>query len=228
MDKLKIVLTGATGMIGEGVLHECLNHELVEKVLVINRKPCGYSHVKLTEIIHPDFFDFSAIEDQLSGYNACYFCLGVTSVGKNEADYTRFTHTLTIGFAETLVKMNPDMIFCYISGTGTGIDKRQMWAQVKGKTELDLMKLGFKQVYNFRPAGIQPFLPLKPSQTYYRSYKLFGWLIPVVKIFFPNSAITLKEFAAAMINVSLLGYQSNFIEVKDMKVLAAANIGHQK
>ncbi len=220
MDKLRVIITGATGMIGEGVLHECLNHDQVESVLVIGRTKTGYLHSKLKEITHADFFDLSVIENELSGYNACYFCLGVTSIGKTEEEYTRFTYDLTIGFAGILASLNPGMTFCYISGTGTGIAKRQMWAKVKGRTELDLMKLGFKAVYNFRPAGIQPFLPLKRSQTYYRSYKLIGWLLPIVKLFAPNSVISLKDFAAAMINVSIRGYSSNFIEVKDMKLLA--------
>lgn len=220
MDKLRVIITGATGMVGEGVLHECLQHSHVEKVLVIGRSTCGYSHPKLTEILHADFFDFTSIEDQLSGYNACYFCLGVTSVGKNEADYTKFTYTLTIGFATILAKLNPEMTFCYISGAGTGMEKRQMWARVKGKTENDLMQLGFKAVYNFRPAGIKPFLPLKPSQTYYKSYKYFGWLLPVVKLFFPNAIITLKTFAAAMINSSLVHNSKSILEVKDIKRMA--------
>lgn len=220
MEKLNVIITGATGMIGEGVLHECLNHDQVESVLVISRTSAGYTHPKLKEIIHSDFFNFSGIEDQLAGYNACYFCLGVTSVGKSEEEYTRFTYDLTIGFAAILAKLNPEMTFCYISGTGTGTDKRQMWAKVKGRTEQDLMNLGFKAVYNFRPSGIQPFLPLKKSQTYYRSYKLLGWLLPLMKRIFPNSVISLRDFAAAMINSSLVGYHSNFIEVSDMKVLA--------
>ena len=226
MNKLKVIITGATGMIGEGVLYECLNHPEVEKVLVITRKSCGYSHPKLTEIIHDNFQDFSSIRDSLKGYNACYFCLGVTSVGKSEAEYTKLTYTLTLGFASILATLNPDMTFCYISGAGTDSSEkgRTMWARVKGKTENDLLKLPFKQVYNFRPGGIEPFLPLKPTQTYYKTYKYLGWLFSLMKVVAPNFVITLKDLAAAMINATLVGYSKNILEMKDMKALAKTRL----
>lgn len=226
MNKLRVIITGATGMIGEGVLHECLHHPEIEKVLVITRTSCGYSHPKLTEIIHSDFFDITSLKDRLTGYNACYFCLGVTSLGKNEAEYTRFTYTLTLNFATTLAALNPDMTFCYISGASTDSSEKgkTMWARVKGKTENDLMKLPFKQVYNFRPGGIEPFLPLKPSQTYYKTYKYLKWLFSLMKVIAPNMVITLKDLAAAMINASFIGYSKNILEMKDMKILAKANV----
>lgn len=226
MNKLKVIITGATGMIGEGVLHECLNHPEVEKVLVITRKSTGYSNPKLTEIIHGDFQNFSSISGSLKGYNACYFCLGVTSVGKNEAEYTRLTYTLTLNFAQILASLNPDMTFCYISGAGTDstANGRTMWARVKGKTENDLMKLPFKAVYNFRAGGIEPFLPLKPSQTYYKTYKYLRWLFTIMKTIAPSMVIKLKDLAAAMINASLSGYPKNILEMKDMKALAKASI----
>ena len=145
--KLNVILTGATGMVGEGVLHECLQHEDVQAVLVINRKPCGVSHSKLKEIIHTDFFNLSAIQNQLAGYNTCLFCLGVSSVGMKEPEYYRMTYTLTMNFAETVLRQNPEMVFCYISGAGTDTSEkgRMMWARVKGKTENDLMRLAFKK-----------------------------------------------------------------------------------
>jgi len=222
MNKLSVIITGATGMVGEGVLYECLHHADIEKVLVITRNSCGYSHPKLTEIIHSDFSDISSLSDRLTGYNACYFCLGVTSLGKNEAVYTKLTYTLTMNFATTLAALNPEMTFCYISGAGTDSSTkgRTMWARVKGKTENDLMKLPFKQVYNFRPAGIIPFLPLKPSQTFYKTYRYVGWLLWVMKVITPNYVIGLKDLAAAMINSSLTGYSKNVLEVKDIKNLA--------
>jgi len=224
MNKLKVIITGATGMVGEGVLHECLKHADVEKVLVITRKPCGYSHPKLTEIVHDNFFDITSLADRLKGYNACYFCLGVTSLGKNEAEYTKLTYTLTLNFATTLATLNSGMTFCYISGAGTDSTEKErtMWARVKGKTENDLMKLSFKQVYNFRPVGIIPFLPLKPAQTYYKTYKYLGWLFSLMKVITPNYVITLKDLATAMINSSLIGYSRNNLEVKDIKILAKA------
>lgn len=226
MDKLKVIITGATGMIGEGVLYECLHHPEVEKILVITRSSCVYSHPKLTEIIHGDFFDISSLSDRLTGYNACYFCLGVTSLGKDEVEYTRLSYTLTLNFATTLASLNPDMTFCYISGAGTDSTEkgRTMWARVKGKTENDLLKLPFSKVYNFRPGGIEPFLPLKPSQTYYKTYKYLKWLFSIMKVLAPGMVITLKDLAAAMINASLIGYSKNVLEMKDMKVLAKANV----
>ncbi|MEI7526879.1 MAG: NAD-dependent epimerase/dehydratase family protein [Mariniphaga sp.] len=222
MKKLNVIITGATGMVGEGVLYECLNHPEVEKILVINRNPCGYSHPKLTEIIHTDLSDISTLGERIQGYNACYFCLGVTSLGKKEDEYTRLTYTLTQNFASTLASLNPDMTFCYISGAGTDSSEkgRTMWARVKGKTENDLMKLPFKQVFNFRPAGIKPFLPLKPSQTFYKTYKYVGWLFPVMKAINSDFVIELRDLAQGMINASLIGYSKNILEVKDIKVLA--------
>lgn len=222
MNKLKVIITGATGMVGEGVLYECLHHADVEKVLVITRNTCGYLHPKLTEIIHSNFFDISSLTNRLKGYNACYFCLGVTSLGKNEAEYTRLTYTLTMNFATALATLNPDLTFCYISGAGTDSSEkgRTMWARVKGKTENDLMKRPFRQVYNFRPAGIIPFLPLRPSQTFYKSYRYMGWLLWVMKVITPNLIIGLKDLASAMINASLTGYSKNILEVKDIKLLA--------
>lgn len=220
MKKLKVILTGATGMIGEAVLHECLLHPMIDQVLIVSRKSSGFQHAKLSEIVVDDLSDISSIQDQLKDYDACYFCVGTTSVGKSEEEFFRLTYTLTIGFASTLVKANPDMTFCYISGAGTGVEKRQAWAKIKGRTENDLIKLGFKSVYHFRPGGLQPFLPLKPSQTYYKSYKYFGWLISITKILFPNTVMPLKDFANAMINVSLSGYHTPYLEVKDIKALA--------
>lgn len=226
MNKLKVIITGATGMVGEGVLFECLHHDELEKVLVITRTSCGYLHPKLTEIIHSNFSDISSLSDRLTGYNACYFCIGVTSLGKSEAEYAKLTYSLTLDFAGTLATLNPDMTFCFISGANTDSTEKgsTMWARVKGKTENDLMKLPFKQVYNFRLGGIEPFLPLKPSQTYYKTYKYLKWIFSIMKVISPKYIITLKDLAAAMINASLIGYSKNILEMKDMKILAKANL----
>lgn len=222
MDKLRVIITGATGMVGEGVLHECLNHSEVEKVLAITRHTTGYKHPKFTEIVHKDFFCISSLKNQLTGYNACYFCLGVTSVGKKEPEYTKLTYDLTLNFARTLAELNPDMTFCYISGTGTDSTEtgRVMWARVKGKTENDLMKLSFKGVYNFRPGGIEPFLPLRPTHTYYSMYKYMKWAVRFMKLIIPHSVIHLRTLAAVMIYVSQNGYTKPILEMKDMKQLA--------
>src|ERR1700752_5252890 len=155
--KVRAVITGATGMVGEGVLHECLLSNDVEQVLVINRRPCGMQHAKLKEIIHTDFSDFTAIENQLAGYNAAFLCMGITSVGANEETYTKVTYTYTLALANTLVKLNPDMVICYVSGAGTKQDEnaKNMWIRVKGRTERDLQKLPCKAAYMFRPGYIQ-------------------------------------------------------------------------
>ncbi len=217
--KIKAIITGATGMVGEGVLHECLQHDDIESVLVINRNPCGVSHPKLKEIIHADFFNLSAIENQLAGYNSCLFCLGVSSVGMKEPEFYRLTYTLTMNFAETVLKQNPEMSFCYISGASTDSTEkgRMMWARVKGKTENDLMKLSFKAVYNFRPGVIEPTKGLKNTL---KAYKYFGWLIPVIRLIAPYRIITLKQLGLAMINAMAKGYQKQVLEVKDIIALS--------
>ena len=213
--KINVILTGATGMVGEGVLHECLQHEDVQAVLVINRKPCGVSHPKLKEIIHADFFNLSAIENQLGGYNTCLFCLGVSSVGMKEPEYYRMSYTLTMNFAETVLKRNSEMVFCYISGAGTDSSEKgkMMWARVKGKTENDLMRLFKKNAYNFRPGIIEPTKGLKNTLKF---YKYLGWLIPVIRLFGPNRIVSLKQLGLAMINAATRGYEKQVLEVKDI------------
>lgn len=218
-NKLNVLLTGATGMVGEGVLHECLNSSNVQSILVLGRTPCGYTHPKLKEIIHTDFFNLSAIERQLVGYNTCLFCLGVSSVGMNEENYTNLSYTLTLHVATTLCKHNPNMVFCYVSGAGTdGTEKgRVMWARVKGKTENALMTLAFKQVYNFRPGMLHPTKGLKNTLTY---YKYIGWLYPILRVLAPRFVCTLKELGLAMINASYKGCSKQILEVKDIVALA--------
>ena len=213
--KIKTIITGVTGMVGEGVLHECLLHPDVESVLVINRKPCGVKHEKLKEIILKDFLDLSSIEDQFGGYNACYFCAGVSSVGKKEDEYKRITYDLTLNLAIKLVKLNPDMTFCYISGVGTDSTEkgRSMWARVKGKTENDLLKLPFKDAYMFRPGYIQPTKGLKNA---YKAYKIFTPFYPLIKLLFSKYATTLKEIGLAMISVTLYGSEKKVLECKDI------------
>ena len=217
--KIKTIITGSTGMVGEGVLYECLHNPKVEAVLVINRKPCGYTHPKLKEIIHQDFFDLSTIESQLVGYNACYFCLGITSVGTAKDVYFKMTYTLTMHVAETLSRLNQAMTFCYVSGAGTNSSEKGAinWAIVKGKTENDLMKLPFKQVFNFRPGIIKPTKGLKQTHGF---YKIFSWLFPIMSMINKNSFVTLKEMGTAMINTSISENERRIVEVKDIKTLA--------
>ena len=206
-------------MVGEGVLHECLLHPDVELVLIITRRPSGYSHPKLKEIIHSDFYDLSTIENQLSGYNACFFCLGVSSLGMKEEEYRRVTYDLTMHMAQTLVKLNHDMTFCYISGAGTDSTEkgRLNWARVKGKTENDLMKLPFKAVFAFRPGFLKATEGLKYTLPY---YKYFAWLYPILRPIFPNMMGSLHELGLAMINAAKLGYIKKVLEVRDIRELA--------
>jgi uncharacterized protein YbjT (DUF2867 family) len=220
--KIRAIITGATGMVGEGVLHECLQHLEVEQVLVINRKPCGVSHPKLKEIIHPDFFNITPIENQLTGYNACFFCLGVTSIGLKEPEYLRLTYELTMNVARTLARLNPEMTFCYVSGANTDSTEKgkSMWARVKGKTENHLMQLPFKKVYAFRPGYMHPTKGLKNTLKY---YTYLGWLYPVFQILFPNFVSTLAELGLAMINSVNKGPQKSVLEVKDIKHLATVD-----
>ena len=217
--KVKAIITGSTGMVGEGVLHQCLLNENVEKVLVINRRPCGVKHEKLTEIIHNDFSVLTPIADKLSGFNACYFCAGVTSVGKKEKEYTQITYDLTLHMANILVDKNTDMTFCYISGVGTDSTEKgkTMWARVKGKTENDLTKLPFKAVYNFRPGYIQPIKGLKNTYTF---YKIVYPFYPIIKTILPKYTNTLANIGNAMISVAANGYNKNILECRDIDIAA--------
>lgn len=216
---MKLIITGTTGMVGEGVLHVALNDPSVKEVLVINRKTIGMQHHKLTELIHADFFDLSSIEDNLKGYDACLFCLGVSSIGLNEEQYFRLTHTLTMHFANTLLKVSPAAVFSYISGSGTDSTERgrSMWARVKGKTENDLMALPFKDVYCFRPGYLHPIEGMKYTHPY---YKYIGWMYPFFKLVLSKFTSTLEELAHAMLKVSKEGYTKKIIEVKDIQLLS--------
>ena len=219
MEKIKAIITGTTGMVGEGVLHECLNHPLVEQVLVVNRKSCGVVHEKLKEIIHSDFYDFTSIAYQFTGYNAAFLCLGVTSVGKKEPEYFKLTHTLTLHFAEILSKVNQNMTVCYVSGAATDSTEKgkSMWARVKGKTENDLMKLPFKNVFAFRPGFIKPTEGLKNTHSF---YKYINWLFPMGRLLYKSGFCTLKEVGLAMINTVNLDSKSKVVEGKEIIELA--------
>jgi nucleoside-diphosphate-sugar epimerase len=217
---IKAIVTGATGMVGEGVLLACLGHPDVEQVLVINRKPGGVSHPKLREIIHADFFNLAPIESQLTGYNACFFCLGVSSVGMDKVQYRRITYDLTLNVGELLARSNPEMTFCYVTGAGTDSSEqgRVAWARVKGATENALMRL-FKRSYMFRPG----FMRASPGQKNLKiSYKLFAWIYPVGRAIYPAGFCTLQEVGQAMINAAGKGYSKQILNVKDIVELAKA------
>ena len=216
--QINVLITGTTGMVGEGVLLECLEHPDVASVGVINRRPGGVTHPKLREIIHTDFFDLSPIASQLSGYNACFFCLGISSVGVSKEEYRHITYDLTLGFAQTLAASNPDLTFCYVTGAGTDSTEkgRSAWARVKGETENALMRI-FKRAYMFRPA----FMKATPGQKNVKDYYRFmAWMYPLGRVLFPAGFCTLQEVGRAMINISLKGYSKQIITVKDIVELA--------
>jgi len=217
--KVRAIITGATGMVGEGVLHECLLHPDVEQVLVLTRKPCGVTHPKLKEIILSNFFDLGPISDQLVNYNACFFCLGITSIGMKEPEYYHLTYELTLNMAQLLSIQNKDMVFNYVSGAGTTQNEksRSMWIRVKGKTEKELMKLPFKKAYMFRPGYIQPTKGLKNTQ---KAYFAISWMYPALRMLFPKVVCTLKEVGLAMIHTVTIGHESPILEVKDIVKLA--------
>jgi nucleoside-diphosphate-sugar epimerase len=216
--KIKAVITGATGMVGEGVLLECLNHPDVEQVLVVNRKPGGVAHPKLREIIHADFFNLSSIEAQLIGYNACFFCLGISSVGVSDEEYKHITYDLTLNVAELLAKLNPQTTFCYVTGAGTDSSEqgRIAWARVKGATENALMRL-FKQSYMFRPGFMKATAGQKNVKGY---YKLLAWAYPIGRAIYPAGFCTLQEVGRAMINAASNGYPKHILDVKDIVRMA--------
>ncbi len=216
---IRAIITGASGMVGEGVLIECLQHTEVESVLVVGRKPCGHTHPKLKEVLVKDFFDLSAVESQVKGYNACYFCLGVSSIGMKEPEYHKLTYELTMNFARLVSRQNPDMTFCYVSGGGTDSSEKgkSMWARVKGKTENDLMKLPFKKVIAFRPGFMKPTRGQKNALPY---YKYFNWLFFLGRPLAPHIFMLLSEVGRAMINAVRLGTEKNVLELKDILALA--------
>ncbi len=211
-------------MVGEGVLHEALKHTGVESVLVIGRKSCDVKHEKLKELVHADFFDFSTITEQLRGFNACLFCLGVSSVGMKEKAYARVTYDLTMHAARTLSGLNPEMTFCYVSGMGTDSTEkgRSMWARVKGKTENDLQKLSFKAVYLFRPGYIKPTKGLKNA---FALSKVAGLFYPILETLLPKYVCTLEELGLAMIEACGQGSPKQILENRDIAQLAGTNRG---
>jgi hypothetical protein len=216
--KLNVIITGATGMVGEGVLLECLDNPGVEEVLVVNRRPIGRSHPKLREIIHSDFFNLAPIEPQLAGYNACFFCLGVSSVGMKKEVYQHLTYDLTLNFAQALARQNPDPAFCYVTGAGTDSSEkgRIAWARVKGATENALLKL-FKRAYMFRPGFMKPTPGQRNVNPY---YKYVGWFYPIGRALFPGGFCTIKDVGLAMINAAAEGAPKAILEVKDIVALS--------
>ena len=219
---MKVILFGATGMVGQGCLRECLIDPEVETVLAVGRSPAGVQSAKLREIVHDNFLDFSAIESQLAGFDACFFCLGVSSVGMSEERYRHLTYDITLAAATTLSKLNPGMVFVYVTGQGTDSTEqgRLMWARIKGKTENDLLKLPFKAAYMFRPAGIQPLHGVKSRTAWVQAIyvvasPLLTWLDRVA----PKYMTTTEQVGRAMIKVARDGYPKPVLESEDINAI---------
>ena len=228
MQPISAIITGATGMVGKGVLLECLQNPAVTDVLVLNRRPLGMQHPKLKEIVHSDFYDLSAVEAGLRGYSACYFCLGTSAFRMKEEDYRRVTYDLTLHAANTLLRLNPGMTFCYVSGQGTdGTGQgRTMWARVKGQTENALLALPFGGAYMFRPGFIQPLDGIKSSTPLYNTiYKVVNPLFPLLKAAFPSGVTTTRAVGKAMIAAVRNGSPKRVLETADINRLAEGVTG---
>jgi uncharacterized protein YbjT (DUF2867 family) len=216
---MKVLLFGATGMVGQGVLRECLGDPDVEIVAAPGRSATGVQDPKFVEILHADPADYSAVEDRLSGFDACFFTLGVSSAGLKEPEYDRITYGFTLAAAETLSRLNPGMTFIYVSGAGTDSTEqgRVMWARVKGRTENALLRLPLNG-YMFRPGVIQPLDGIRSKTAAYRiSYAVMGPILPLLRLLLPNQVVTTREIGQAMLNVARRGYPKRILEVRDIR-----------
>lgn len=221
---MKLLLFGASGMVGQGVLREALLAPDVESVLCVVRHPTGQTHQKLRELVHEDFTQFAGVEPQLSGHDACFFCLGVSAAGLSEADYRRITYDFTLAAATTLARLNPSMSFVYVSGAGTDSTEqgRSMWARVKGETENALLRLPFRAAYMFRPAFIQPMHGETSRTPLYRAlYRGTAWLFPVLRRVMPRYVTTTEEVGRAMLEVARHGTPERVVENLQIRELAA-------
>ena len=219
---MNVLIFGATGMVGQGVLRECLRDPGVERVLTVGRRATGQTHPKLRELVVPDPADLAAVEAQLTDYDACFFCLGVTSAGLSEDRYTRLTYDLTLAVARTLARVGPSMTFVYVSGTGTDSTERgrTMWARVKGRTENALLALPFKAAYMFRPGYIQPLDGIRSRTLWYRAlYAVVAPLYPLLKRLAPGAVTTTAQVGRAMLAVARRGFERPILETRDINGL---------
>ncbi|MCB2208251.1 MAG: epimerase [Bacteroidetes bacterium] len=219
----RVIITGATGMVGKGVLFECLNHKSISEVLVIGRNAVDVDHPKLKQLVHKDFSDFRTVKEQLTGYNGCFYCLGISAAGLNEDQYRKITYDYTLALAKVLLELNPGMTFNYVSGQGTDSSEqgRVMWARVKGKTENDILNLGFKQAFAIRPGMIIPLKGIKSrTKSYQFMYDYFMWLVKLIKALSPNSVVNTTQIGLAMINSMDKGYAKKVLRPKDIIILS--------
>jgi uncharacterized protein YbjT (DUF2867 family) len=219
---MRVIIFGATGMVGQGVLRECLLDRDVQDVLSIGRTATGYHNQKLRELVHNDLLDFTSIQSELSGFDACFFCLGVSSAGMTEASYARVTYDITLAVAETLVRLNPGMTFIYVSGAGTDSSERgrTMWARVKGRTENALLRLPFKAAYMLRPGVIQPLHDIKSKTKLYRTfYAMTGPILPILRAVLPGYVTTTEQVGCAMIELARHGGPKPVLESRDINAV---------
>lgn len=216
---INVIITGATGMVGEGILHECLSNPKIASVTLLNRRSTGVVHPKVKEVLLADLFAFTGNEPWLNNVDACFYCLGVTSIGKSEKEYIKLTYDLTLKISGPLLKLNPDITFCYVSAKGTDNSEKgkTMWARVKGRTENDLAKMGFKHFFVFRPFMLTPTKGLRNTHGFYH---YISWLFPLGRMVYPEGFCTLRELALAMIKVGYQGYGKKIITPTDMVKLA--------
>lgn len=215
---MRVIITGATGMVGEGVLMECLDNNAVQEVLMINRRPSPMQHPKLKELLVPDFFQLTQYGDAIKGYDACFYCAGISSVGMKEEKYRYITYDTTLAFAKALLEQNNNMVFCFVSGSHTDSSEKgkMMWARVKGKTENALMALPFKNEYNFRPGGMFT----TPGQR--NGKAIYTFILKLIKLLSPKKVSSMQEIGQAMINAVSKGYPKQILEIADIKLLAKA------
>jgi uncharacterized protein YbjT (DUF2867 family) len=216
---VRVILFGASGMVGQGVLRECVADAGVEEVLVVSRTPMGSTPAKVREIVSADFFDWTGVEKEFAGFEACFFCLGVSAVGMKEAEYRRTTYDLTLGVAEMLARVGSLKTFVYVSGQGTNAEGRQMWARVKGATENALIEMPFAQVFCFRPGYIQPMHGVRSKVGWYNGvYAALSWLYPLLHRVAPSMVTSTEEVGRAMISVTRNGYPKRVLETADIHV----------
>ena len=220
-----MIIFGATGMVGQGVLRECLAAADVDKVLTVGRTPTGQRHPKLRELVHAEMWDYANVEADLAGYDACFFCIGVTSSGMGEKEYTHLTYDLTLAAGETLARCNPGMVFIYVPGAGADSKETSkiMWERVRGKTENALLKLPFRGVYIFRPGMIQPLDGIKSKTAAYRIfYSLTKPLLPLLRSALPRHVLTTRQMGQAMLAVVRNGAQKRVLESADISLIVKA------
>jgi uncharacterized protein YbjT (DUF2867 family) len=221
---MKVLLFGATGMVGQGVLRECLLDSSITRVVTVVRKPTGRKDEKLSEIVQPDLATLASIERQLTGFDACFFCAGVSALGMSEQEYTQVTYDLTFGAAKTLLRTSPDLTFVYVSGAGTDSSEkgRMMWARVKGRTENALLSLPFRAAYMFRPGAIMPLHGIRSSTRWYNlAYVVIKPIYPVIRRVAPGIITTTEQLGRAMLAVARNGYSTHVLETADINRLSA-------